>query len=173
MDSGHSKSKLFTSLSSVTDHMVLIGFGLAVIYWLLDSFLSIFLSHDHFLEKMFGIDLYNVWGRIIVLCMFAIFGSHAQFTINERKAAAEKMERDAATRERFRRLLSPDLAEMVVNGKLSVEKGGGKPCCHSDVCGYPRVYGIELRYPGIPDLADAQRLFRNPGGHGFSARGNR
>ncbi len=104
--------------------MVLIGFGLAVIYWLLDSFLSIFLSHDHFLEKMIGIDLYNVWGRVIVLCLFAIFGSHAQFTINERKAAAEKMERDAATRERFRRLLSPDLAEMVVNGKLTVEKGG-------------------------------------------------
>lgn len=110
--------------SSVTDHMVLIGFGLAVIYWLLDSFLSIFLSYDHFLEKVIGVELDNIWGRIIVLCMFAIFGSHAQFTINERKAAAEKMERDAATRERFRRLLSPDLAEMVVNGALSVEKGG-------------------------------------------------
>lgn len=110
--------------SSITDHMVLIGFGLAVIYWLLDSFLSIFLSYDHFLEKVLGVELDNIWGRIIVLCMFAIFGSHAQFTINERKAAARKMERDAATRERFRRLLSPDLAEMVVNGALSVEKGG-------------------------------------------------
>lgn len=110
--------------STITDHMVLIGFGLAVIYWLLDSFLSIFLSYDHFLEKVLGVELDNIWGRIIVICMFAIFGSHAQFTINERKAAAEKMERDAATRERFRRLLSPDLAEMVVNGELSVEKGG-------------------------------------------------
>ena len=124
MDKAPSKSRIFSPLSSITDHMVLIGFGLAVIYWLLDSFLSIFLSHDHFLEKFFGIDLYNVWGRIIVLCMFAIFGSHAQVTINERKAAADKMERDAATRERFRRLLSPDLAELVVNGKLTVEKGG-------------------------------------------------
>jgi adenylate cyclase len=56
--------------------------------------------------------------------MFAIFGSHAQFTINERRRASQKMERDAATRERFRRLLSPDLAELVVNGKLNVEKGG-------------------------------------------------
>lgn len=110
--------------SAITDHMVLIGFGLAVIYWLLDSFLSIFMSYDHFLEKILGIELDNIWGRIVVLCMFAIFGSHAQFTINERKLAAEKMERDAATRERFRRLLSPDLAEMVVNGELTVEKGG-------------------------------------------------
>ena len=122
MQKTQSKKKITQSINSITDHMVLIGFGLAVIYWLLDSFLSIFLSHDHFLEKIIGIELDNVWGRIIVLCMFAIFGSHAQFTINERKAAAEKMERDAATRERFRRLLSPDLAEMVVNGKLTVEK---------------------------------------------------
>lgn len=104
--------------------MVLIGFGLAVVYWLLDSFLSLFLSYDHFLEKILGIELDNVWGRIIVFAMFAIFGSHAQFTMNERKLAAEKMERDAATREKFRRLLSPDLAEMVVNGQLTVEKGG-------------------------------------------------
>jgi len=110
--------------SAITDHMVLIGFGLAVIYWLIDSYLSLFLSYDHFLEKVLGIELDNVWGRIIVFCMFAIFGSHAQFTMNERKAAAEKMERDAATRERFRRLLSPNLAEMVVNGELKVEKGG-------------------------------------------------
>ena len=104
--------------------MVVIGFSLAVIYWMLDSFLSIFMSYDNFLEQIFGIQLDDVWGRIIVLCLFAIFGSHAQFTINERKKNAEKMEQDAATRERFRRLFSPDLAEMVVNGKLAVEKGG-------------------------------------------------
>ena len=118
------KPKDFKSLSVFTDHMVLIGFGLAVVYWLLDSFLTIFLSYDHFLEKIVGIELDNIWGRIIVLCLFAIFGSHAQMTINERKSAAKKMEKDAATRERFRRLLSPDLAEMVVNGQLKVEKGG-------------------------------------------------
>jgi adenylate cyclase len=118
-----SSEKLFRP-SVVTDHMVLIGFGLAAVYWLLDSFLAIFLSYDHFLEKISGIQLDNVWGRIIVLCMFVIFGSHAQFTINERKKAAHKMEQDAATRERFRRLLSPDLAEMVVSGELKVEKGG-------------------------------------------------
>lgn len=110
--------------SAVTDQMVLIGFGLAVVFWLLDSFLSIFMSYDNFLEDIFGVQLDNVWGRILVLCLFAIFGSHAQFTINERKKMAEKMQRDAALRERFRRLFSPDLAEMVVNGQLAVEQGG-------------------------------------------------
>lgn len=37
---------------------------------------------------------------------------------------AKKIETEAVTRERFQRLMSPDLAEMVVSGALSVEKGG-------------------------------------------------
>ncbi len=37
---------------------------------------------------------------------------------------ARKIEMEAVTRERFQRLLSPNLAEMVVSGKLKVEKGG-------------------------------------------------
>ncbi len=108
----------------LTDHMMLIGFALAVVYWILDSILSIFTSHGNLLEQLLGINLGEVWTRIIVLCLFAIFGSHAQYTINERKKAEAKLERDAATRERFQRLLSPDLAERVVSGELKVEKGG-------------------------------------------------
>ena len=37
---------------------------------------------------------------------------------------ARQIENEARTRERFQRLLSPALAEMVVSGKLKVEKGG-------------------------------------------------
>lgn len=122
--SSHKAEKNKQHWGVITDHMVVIGFGLAVIYWLFDSFLSIFMSYDHFLENLLGVQLDAIWGRIIVLCLFAIFGSHAQLTINERKKAALKMERDAATRERFRRLFSPDLAEMVVDGRLAVRQGG-------------------------------------------------
>ena len=108
----------------LTDHMMLIGFTLAVVYWILDSILSIFTSYGNLLEQLLGVNLDEVWTRIVVLCLFAIFGSHAQYTINERKKAEAKLERDAATRERFQRLLSPDLAERVVSGELKVEKGG-------------------------------------------------
>jgi adenylate cyclase len=108
----------------LTDHMMVIGFTLALIYWILDSFLSIFTSYDNLFEQLLGVNLDEVWTRLIVLCLFAIFGSHAQYTINERKKAEATLERDAATRERFQRLLSPDLAERVVSGELKVEKGG-------------------------------------------------
>ena len=105
--------------------MVLIGCGIAAIYWVLDSFMSIFLSTEGpLLQRFVGSDMSDIWTRLIVLCLFVIFGSHAQFTINERRAVAKKMERDRATRERFQRLLSPDLAEMVVSGQLKVEKCG-------------------------------------------------
>jgi class 3 adenylate cyclase len=128
----HSGNTYFTELSMktpnrsirLTDHMMVIGFTLAVIYWILDSILSIFTSYDNLFEQLLGVNLDEIWTRIIVLCLFAIFGSHAQYTINERKKAEAKLEHDAATRERFQRLLSPDLAERVVSGELKVEKGG-------------------------------------------------
>jgi adenylate cyclase len=108
-----------------TDQMVLIGLGIAAVYWILDSIMAIFLSQKgYFLERMIGFDMSEIWTRLVVLCLFIIFGSHAQFTINERKAMAKRLERDRRTRERFQRLLSPDLAEMVVSGELKVEKGG-------------------------------------------------
>ncbi len=37
---------------------------------------------------------------------------------------ARKLEQEAVTRERFRRLLSPAIAEQVISGKLEVKKGG-------------------------------------------------
>ena len=108
-----------------TDKMVLIGCTIAVVYWILDSFVSIFLPVEGpWLQRILGSDMNEIWTRLIVLCLFVIFGSHAQYTINERREVAKKLERDRATRERFRRLLSPALAEMVVSGQLLVEKGG-------------------------------------------------
>jgi class 3 adenylate cyclase len=117
-----SKQKIRVHL---TDQMVLIGFGLAAVYWVLDTFMSLFLSSQaNLFEQLFGVNLGEVSTRLIVLCLFIIFGSHAQFTINERRQAEEQSRREAAMRERFQRLLSPDLAEMVVSGQLNVEKGG-------------------------------------------------
>jgi adenylate cyclase len=110
---------------NITDQMVLIGFGLAALFWILESLLNIFFSYDvNFLQQFIGSGTSEIWTRLIILCLFAIFGSHAQYTINARNQLAKKMEKDAATRERFQRLLSPDLAEMVVSGQLKVEKGG-------------------------------------------------
>ena len=118
-------SKKMNFRIGLTDKMVLIGIGIALIYWILDTILTIFMSVDfNVTSRVFGVGYGELWPRLIVICLFVIFGSHAQYTINERKKAEERSIKELATRERFQRLLSPDLAEMVVSGSLNVEKGG-------------------------------------------------
>jgi adenylate cyclase len=110
----------------VTDHLVLIGFSLGVFYWVFDAFFSIFLAKEGLnpFQLFFTPAANPGWTRLVVLCLFILFGAHAQFALNERRKAAKKMQQEASTRERFERLLSPDLAELVVSGELEVKKGG-------------------------------------------------
>ena len=57
------------------------------------------------------------------LALFETVASQAAVAI-QNTLYAKKLEQEAVTRERFRRLLSPDIAEQVISGKLEVEKGG-------------------------------------------------
>ncbi|MFZ0931617.1 MAG: adenylate/guanylate cyclase domain-containing protein [Syntrophobacteraceae bacterium] len=79
-------------------------------------------------EELLGIMIIESFAAIMQYTRkdLLLFNNIALQTANLIKMAemAQKIETDAATRERFQRLLSPDLAEMVVSGKLKVEKGG-------------------------------------------------
>jgi adenylate cyclase len=80
------------------------------------------------LEELLGIIIIdssvavNAYSEKDLQLLSNIGNQAAQFIKN--LEMAKKIEKDSATRERFQRLLSPDLAEMVVSGELSVEKGG-------------------------------------------------
>ncbi len=77
---------------TLTDHMVLLGFGLAAVYWILDSILYIFLDFQtNIFYRFFGINMSEVWTRVVVTCLFVIFGSHAQYTINKRRVVEEEL----------------------------------------------------------------------------------
>lgn len=68
------------------DNMLVIGLGLAAVYWILESFMFIMLSDGtDFLHRLIGFDISGTLMRLFVLCFFMIFGSHAQFTISQRK----------------------------------------------------------------------------------------
>ena len=76
----------------ITDRMVLIGIALGTVYWLIETFLYVISSGEiNFMNRLFGPDLAGVCTRIIVLCLFLIFGSHAQYTFNKRKAAENEL----------------------------------------------------------------------------------
>lgn len=68
------------------DKMVLAGLVLGVVYWIIECLLYTFLAYEiSFLDRLIGPDLSGLSTRIIVICFFLIFGSHAQSTINKRK----------------------------------------------------------------------------------------
>jgi PAS domain S-box-containing protein len=87
----------------IWDHMVLIGIGLALFYTVFESILSIFLQVNvDFMQRLFGTGQNTIYGRLTILCLFAIFGSHAQYTINQRKEAENALRE---SEERFRRII--------------------------------------------------------------------
>ena len=84
-----------------TDKMVLTGIGIGLIYWFIETIFTIFVSTDiGFMSRLFGPGLSGICTRVIVLCLFIIFGAHAQITLNKlSKADAElKAARDEVVR---------------------------------------------------------------------------
>lgn len=87
------KSDLILDHEGLSDNMVLAVILIATIYWVLDSILNIFFSNKfNLIAELFGPGLYDVYIRVIVLCLFIIFGSHAQSIINKLKLAKQKLD---------------------------------------------------------------------------------
>jgi response regulator RpfG family c-di-GMP phosphodiesterase len=77
---------------NLADQMVLIGIFLTFLYWGLESFLKFFSPEEVTIyRQLFGPNVSEMWMRLIVLCLFLIFGSHVQFTINKRKLAEQAL----------------------------------------------------------------------------------
>ena len=116
------------------DHMVLIGIGLALFYTVFESILYIFLSYDvDFFQRLFGPDMSAIWSRIAILCLFLIFGSHAQFTINQRSAAEAALRE---SEEKFRKII-----ETAPDGYYEVDMDGNFTFFNDSMCkilGYSR-----------------------------------
>ena len=80
--------KLLKYRVDVADSMVLIAVGLAAAYWILESIYNLFVGgNQDFVGQILGLDIDVVWPRVFVLCLFAFFGSHVQYTIKKRKSA--------------------------------------------------------------------------------------
>ena len=76
----------------IPDSMVLAVIFIACIYWVLDSILNIFFENKfNLIAELIGPDLYDIYLRVIVLCLFVMFGSHAQSIINKLRDAKQKL----------------------------------------------------------------------------------
>jgi PAS domain S-box-containing protein len=78
--------------AGMPDSMVMAVISLATIYWVLDSVLNIFFSNKfNLIAELIGPDLYDIYLRVIVLCLFIMLGSHAQSVINKLRVAKQKL----------------------------------------------------------------------------------
>ncbi|MBE9543197.1 MAG: PAS domain S-box protein, partial [Proteobacteria bacterium] len=136
------------------DQMVLIGFGLALFYTVFDSVLYIFLSYDvDFFQRLLGPDISAIWSRVAILCLFIIFGSHAQFTINQRTAAEAALRE---SEEKFRTII-----ETTPDGYYEVDMDGNFTFFNDSMCkilGYSREEMAALNQLELLDETNSQKL---------------
>jgi len=99
------------------DSMILIGLSLAVAFWAIESFIHIFRSPGFSLsESFFHANLYDIYTRVVVMCLFLIFGSHVQYTINNRKKAEDALRE---SEEKYRSIL-----ESIEEGYYEIDLNG-------------------------------------------------
>jgi len=78
--------------TAIMESMVVFGIGLAAFYWICESFMYFFLKPEaNFIQHLLGPSKFEIFTRLLVLCLFAIFTSHYQYTFNKRRLADEAM----------------------------------------------------------------------------------
>jgi len=88
----------------LTDKMVLFGIGIGATYWIIECLIYVFLSYQtNLTDRLFGPTFNDLSTRIIVICLFLIFGAHAQYGINKRKQIEEELSELKGTIEKLER----------------------------------------------------------------------
>ncbi|MBT8374309.1 MAG: response regulator [Deltaproteobacteria bacterium] len=96
---------------NILDSMMLAAIFIATAYWILDSILNIFFFNKfNIIAELVGTDLYNIYIRIVVLCLFIIFGSHAQASINKFRRVEKSLKEGE---ERYRTLFEYNPIETI------------------------------------------------------------
>ena len=151
----HRFRKLFRNRVDMADYMVLTAIFLGALYWALESLLNVFSPEEiSFYQEIFGPNISVVWPRLIVFCLFLMFGSHVQFTINERKKAAEALKE---SEEKYRTIL-----ESIEEGYYEVDFEGYFVFANDSLSKILRVAKADLRFTNLWDFMDdvnADRIY--------------
>ena len=123
----------------LADQMLLVGIFLAFLYWGFESFLNVFSPEDiNIYRQVFGPKVSDMWLRLIVLCLFLIFGSHVQYTINKRKDAEE------ALSDSYRKLRNAQIITILGLAKLAEYRDEGTGTHLERIREYAKIIAREL-----------------------------
>ena len=82
------------------ESMVVFGLGLAAFYWICESFMYFFLKPEaNFIQHLLGPNQFEIFTRLLVLCLFAIFTSHYNYMFNKSRQADKALH---ASEEKYR-----------------------------------------------------------------------
>ena len=71
--------------------LVLIGIGLGVIFWILESIIHVLVFKQvDFMQQLYGPEPHEVWMRLAIVGMFVTFGIYSQMIVNSRRQAEEE-----------------------------------------------------------------------------------
>lgn len=143
----HKFKKLMGNRVDMADYMVLTGIFLGALYWALESLLNVFSPEEiSFYQEIFGPNISEVWPRLIVFCLFLMFGSHVQFTINERNRALEALKE---SEEKYRSIL-----ENIEEGYYEVDFEGYLLFVNDSLSKILGVPKMDLRFMNFWDFMD-------------------
>jgi PAS domain S-box-containing protein len=132
-----SLQRRFLTRNDMADSMVLTAIFLAAAYWGLEALINLFSPGEiSFYREIFGPNVGGMGMRVIVLCLFLIFGSHVQYTINNRKRAEQALRE---SEEKYRRIL-----ESIEEGYYEVDPDGDFTFVNDATCQILGVAKAEL-----------------------------
>jgi len=149
-----------TKHESIMESMVATGIGLAALYWVCESFMFFFLEpEENFFQHLLGQDEFETFTRLLVLCLFVIFGCHFQYAFNKRRLAGEAL---LDSEEKYRSIL-----ESIEEGCFDIDLAGDLSFFNDPLCkilGYSRdeLKGMNIRVFTTDDtLKKIERLFEH------------
>ncbi len=125
----------------LADQMAVIGFGLAVTYWLIRTLLFV-MTEDNtgLLTGVMPSGIGELSGRLLTLCFFMIFASHANYTIKQRKLADEAR---VASESKYRTII-----ESIEDGYFEIDLDGGFTFCNDSMArmlSFSPEEGVKMR----------------------------
>ncbi len=104
---------------AVTESMFFAGIGIALLYWVCESFMYFFLDPEaNFIHHLLGPDLFETWTRVLVLCLFVIFGSHSQYMLNKLRSAYGELQQSEHKYRTILESIEEGYFEVDLNGRL-------------------------------------------------------
>ncbi|MBI5580863.1 MAG: PAS domain S-box protein [Deltaproteobacteria bacterium] len=95
--------KTKTTHDRMMNSILITGIVIACFYWVCESFMFFFLAPEsNFFQYLLGPNLFQTFTRVLVLCLFAIFGSHIRYTLNKERESDEALR---VSEEKYRNIL--------------------------------------------------------------------